>query len=95
MLQRNIEAHSVANRKGPPLEFDYMISLMLSLLLTAAGTEPAASAKPAKPKKVCERVEMSGSNIPKRVCRTVTETTPPKQESPRADADKPSIGATN
>lgn len=72
-----------------------MMSLMLSLALAAAGTEPGQPEKPAKPKKVCERVDMSGSNIPKRVCRTVTETTPPKDESARAEADKPTSGATN
>jgi len=72
-----------------------MMILVLSLALAAAGTESAAPAKPARPKKVCERVEMSGSNIPKRVCRTVTETETPKQESPREDADNRSIGATN
>ena len=71
-----------------------MMNLMLSLALAAAGTEAAAPAKPAKPKKVCERVEFSGSNIPKRVCRTVTETTPPKNQTAHADDEKAAGNAT-
>lgn len=71
-----------------------MMSLMLSLALAAAGTGAPPPAKPAKPKKVCERVEFSGSNIPKRVCRTVTETTPPKNPTGRADDEKPAGNAT-
>jgi len=72
-----------------------MMSLLLSLALAAAGSDTGQPAKPAKPKKVCEKIEMSGSNVPKRVCRTVSETTPPKDEAARADAEKPATGATN
>ncbi|WP_422061417.1 hypothetical protein [Sphingopyxis sp.] len=70
------------------------MSLFLSLALAAAGSDAGQPAKPAKPKKVCERVEMSGSNIPKRVCRTVVEPTQPKDEA-SAEPNKPSTGATN
>jgi hypothetical protein len=72
-----------------------MMSLLLSLALAAAGSDAGQPAKPAKPKKVCEKVEMSGSNIPKRVCRTVTEPAQPKEEAARTDGDKPQSGATN
>jgi len=71
-----------------------MMSFLLSLALAAAGTDAVEAAKPAKPKKVCEKVEMSGSNIPKRVCRTVVEPTQPKDEA-SAEPTKPSSGATN
>jgi len=83
-----------------------MITLLLSLSLSVASLNAATSessalastsqpAKPAKPKKVCEKIEMSGSNVPKRVCRTVVEPAKPKDEATQAAADKPTAGATN
>ena len=56
-----------------------MMSLLFSLALAAASGDPAAAAttpgtravKPAKPKKVCERIESTGSSVPKKICRTV------------------------
>jgi hypothetical protein len=83
-----------------------MITLLLSLSLSAASLDaataessPSAStsqpAKPAKPKKVCEKIEMSGSNVPKRVCRTVAEPVKPAPEAERADAAPPIGGAAN
>lgn len=83
-----------------------MITLLLSLSLSvasldAATSESSASAstsqpgKPAKPKKVCEKVEMSGSNVPKRVCRTVVETPKPAAEAERAGPASPTDGAAN
>ena len=83
-----------------------MINLLLSLALSAtspgaAATEPPAStgtgqpAKPAKPRKICERIEITGSTVPKRVCRTVVEPAKPVAEAGRAD-NAPSAGdATN
>lgn len=71
-----------------------MMSLMLSLALAAAGTETAPPAKAAKPRKICEKVEITGSTVPKRVCRTVVESAPPKEEA-RTEDDKPAPGATN
>lgn len=80
-----------------------MMTLLLSLALSATSlgaadpTAPATTqtAKPAKPKKVCEKIEVTGSTVPKRVCRTVAEPTPPKNEALQADAEKPAPGATN
>lgn len=79
-----------------------MLVLMLSLALSAsapdaAAAEPvrgAASAKPAKPKKVCQRIESTGSSVPKKVCRTVEA---PKVETEAANSatDKPSGNSTN
>lgn len=73
-----------------------MLSAILSLAIAMASAGPVGeqAAKPAKPKKVCEKVEMSGSNIPKRVCRTVVEPTQPKDEA-SAEPTKPTSGATN
>ena len=75
-----------------------MLSAILSLALavTSATAGPAGeqAAKPAKPKKICEKVEITGSTVPKRVCRTVVEPTQPKDEA-SADTNKPSSGATN
>lgn len=78
-----------------------MITLLLSLALSAASmAEPAAStgasqsAKPVKPKKVCEKIEVTGSTVPKRVCRTVVEPAP-TAEAARTDAVQPSGGSTN
>ena len=42
-----------------------MMSLMLSLALAAAGTEAPPPAKSAKPKKICEKVQSTGSAVPK------------------------------
>lgn len=72
-----------------------MMSLLLSLALAATGSDSVEPAKPAKPKKVCQKVEITGSTVPKRVCRTVVETAPPKEETVRSDTDKPQQGATN
>ncbi|HEV7311128.1 hypothetical protein [Sphingopyxis sp.] len=52
-------------------------------------------AKPAKPKKVCEKVEVTGSTVPKRVCRTVAEPAKPKDEATQAATEKPAADATN
>ncbi|RYD42781.1 MAG: hypothetical protein EOP63_11945 [Sphingomonadales bacterium] len=74
-----------------------MISAILSLALAATSANMAGDppAKPAKPKKICEKVEVTGSTVPKRVCRTVAEPVKPKEEATQAVADKPSAGATN
>lgn len=72
-----------------------MMSLLLSLALAAAGSDTVQPAKPAKPKKVCEKVEITGSTVPKRVCRTVVEPARPKEEAARTDAEKPQSDATN
>ncbi|MBN8846381.1 MAG: hypothetical protein J0H88_24370 [Sphingomonadales bacterium] len=80
-----------------------MLSAILSLALAAAsanaaapeGTTTTQPAKPAKPKKVCEKIEITGSTVPKRVCRTVVEPAQPKGEAVRADAGKAQPGATD
>jgi hypothetical protein len=74
-----------------------MISAILSLALAATSANMAADtpAKPAKPKKVCEKVEVTGSTVPKRVCRTVAEPAKPKDEATQAATEKPAPGATN
>lgn len=74
-----------------------MISALLTLALAATSANMAGDppAKPAKPKKVCERIESTGSSVPKRVCRTVVEPVKPKEEATQAVADKPPAGATN
>lgn len=81
-----------------------MMSLLLSLALAASGTDTASTqlatetaAKPekAKPKKVCEKIEVTGSTVPKRVCRTVVEPAKPKDEATQAATEKPAAGATN
>ena len=67
-----------------------MISAMLSLALAASAANGAeAPAKAAKPKKVCEKIEVTGSTVPKRVCRTVVETAKPKDETAPAPAEAP------
>ena len=74
-----------------------MISAILSLALAATSANMTADtpAKPAKPKKVCEKVEVTGSTVPKRVCRTVAEPAKPKDEATQAATEKPAPGATN
>lgn len=74
-----------------------MISAILSLALAATSANVAGDppAKPAKPKKVCEKIEVTGSTVPKRVCRIVVEPVKPKEEAAQAVADEPSAGATN
>jgi len=74
-----------------------MISAILSLALAATSANMAADtpAKPAKPKKVCEKVEVTGSTVPKRVCRTVVEPAKPKDEATQAVTEKSAAGATN
>ncbi|QCB55267.1 hypothetical protein E5675_13060 [Sphingopyxis sp. PAMC25046] len=73
-----------------------MISVILSLALaaTAANGADTPPAKAAKPKKVCTKVEVTGSTVPKRVCRIVAEPAPQKEEAHAAD-HKPETGATN
>lgn len=73
-----------------------MISALLSLALaaTSAGATDTAPTKPAKPKKVCEKVEVTGSTVPKRVCRTVAEPAKPKAEAEQAATDVPPSGGT-
>ncbi|MCA0208068.1 MAG: hypothetical protein LCH74_03305 [Proteobacteria bacterium] len=75
-----------------------MISVILSLAFAATSANVAADtpAKPAKPKKVCEKIEVTGSTVPKRVCRTVVvEPAKPKDEATQAATEKPAPGATN
>lgn len=80
-----------------------MMSLLLSLALAATAGDPAAAAtgtpatqaaKPAKPKKICQRIESTGSSVPKKVCRTVEA---PKIETEAANSatEKPSGNSTN
>lgn len=80
-----------------------MMSLLLSLTLAAASGDPAGSAtgtvttqpaKSAKPKKICQRIESTGSSVPKKVCRTV-ETPKVETEAANSAADKPSGNSTN
>ncbi len=54
--------------------------LLASLIFTApasAQTAPpqveAQEAKPAKPKRVCRSIELTGQRVPKRVCKTEAE----------------------
>ena len=82
-----------------------MMTILLSLALAAAGTTaPEAndaattqqSGKPAKPKKVCERIESTGSSVPKKVCRTVkAPTVAPGTGTVEASAEKPAGNSTN
>ena len=73
-----------------------MISAILSLALaTVAANGAETPAKPAKPKKVCEKIEMTGSTVPKRVCRTVVEPAKPKEEATQVATDKPIVDSTN
>lgn len=74
-----------------------MISAILSLALamTAASGTDTPPAKAAKPKKVCTKIEVTGSTVPKRVCRTVAEPVKPKEETEQAATDAPPAGATN
>jgi len=80
-----------------------MMSLLLSLALAAASADPAAAstgttttqpAKPAKLKKVCQRIESTGSSVPKKVCRTV-EAPKIATEAANTATDKPSGNNTN
>jgi hypothetical protein len=82
----------------------HMMSLIFSLALAAASANTAENdtranaeqpAKPAKPKKVCQKLEVTGSTVPKRVCRTVAESAKPAPEASRADAAEPAGGSTN
>ncbi|MEI4508193.1 hypothetical protein WBQ88_12680 [Sphingopyxis sp. CCNWLW253] len=81
-----------------------MLSVILSLALAAASANAAENdtrantaqaAKPAKPKKVCQKVEVTGSTVPKRVCRTVAEPVTPAPEASHADAAASAGGSTN
>lgn len=82
-----------------------MMTMLFSLALAAASTGttgPDAAerpvgeqpAKPAKPKKVCQRIESTGSSVPKKVCRTVQA---PKTQTEAANdaVEKPSGNSTN
>lgn len=80
-----------------------MMTILLSIALAAAGTTtPSAAdgtateqpAKPAKPKKVCERIESTGSSVPKKVCRTVKAPTV-GTGAVEAAAEKPAGNSTN
>mgnify|MGYP001546770639 CR=1 FL=1 len=80
-----------------------MMTILLSLALAAAGaTAPDANnstaaqqpAKPVKPKKVCERIESTGSSVPKKVCRTVKAPTV-GTGAVEAAAEKPAGNSTN
>ena len=73
-----------------------MISAILSLALAATAANGAeVPAKAAKPKKVCEKVEVTGSTVPKRICRTVAEPAKPKEEAAQTAAGTPPAGGTN
>lgn len=74
-----------------------MISVILSLALaaTAANGTDTPPAKPAKPKKICEKVEVTGSTVPKRVCRIVAEPVKPREEAAQAVTDAPPSAGTN
>ncbi|MEQ8310327.1 MAG: hypothetical protein RIA72_06485 [Sphingopyxis sp.] len=78
-----------------------MISLLLALSLSAAAPattaspEPHHTDKPAKPKKVCQKVEMTGSSVPKRVCRTITEPAKPEDATEQAATEKPATGSAH
>lgn len=80
-----------------------MISLLLALSLSAAAPVVGAPtlqgadkpAKPVKPKKVCQKIEMTGSSVPKRVCRTVTEPAKPGRDAEQATAAQSSAENTN
>lgn len=84
-----------------------MIATLFSLALAASSSNMTAtdsapthgtdeqSAKPAKPKRVCEKVGMSGSNIPKRICRTITPPAAPAKEASRVDQAQPDGSTTN
>ena len=72
-----------------------LFSLALAMASANAGPAGEQAAKPAKPKKICEKVESTGSAVPKRVCRTVVEPVKPKEEATQAVSDKRSADATN
>ena len=69
--------------------------LFLALAATSASATEVVPTKPAKPKKVCEKVEITGSNVPKRICRTVAEPAKPSEEAEQAATDAPLSGGTN
>ncbi|MGB3847770.1 MAG: hypothetical protein WA940_18010 [Sphingopyxis sp.] len=74
-----------------------MFSMIFSFALaaTAANGIDNPPAKPAKPKKVCERVEGGlGSRVSQRVCRVV-EPAETKEKGAEASAEKPAGSATN
>lgn len=59
-----------------------MMTLILSLALAAAGAPDQATsdqtgsvqtAKPAKPKRICKSIKMTGSMVGKRICKTADE----------------------
>jgi len=74
-----------------------MFSMIVSLALsaTAANGTDNPPAKPAKPKKVCERVDGGlGSRVSQRVCRVI-EPAETKDKRAEADTEKPAGSATN
>lgn len=81
-----------------------MTFLILAAALVAASPAAAGSptahdadkpATPVKPKKICQKVEMTGSSVPKRVCRTVTEPAKPGRDAEQATAAQSSAENTN
>lgn len=73
-----------------------MISTLLSLALaaTSANAVGDAPAKPAKPRKICEKVEVTGSRVSQRICRTV-EAPKPKDEAAQTSPEKTATTETN
>lgn len=80
-----------------------MMTLFLSLALAAASGDPVSSAaattvqtaKPAKAKKVCQRIESTGSSVPKKVCRTVKAPTVETGAVEAVADNKPAGSSTN
>jgi len=74
-----------------------MLSMIMSLALaaTAANGTDTPPAKAEKPKKVCEKVEVTGSTVPKRVCRVVAEPAKPKKEATQAATNAPPSDSTS
>jgi len=69
--------------------------LSLALAATSANGTDTPPVKPAKPKKVCERVEGGlGSRVSQRVCRVV-EPAEAKDQAAEARTEKPAGSATN
>ena len=80
-----------------------MLTLFLSLALSSAAPDAATAAppatpdaagstKPAKPKKICQKVETTGRTVPKRVCRIIAEPAQPAPDAARAETAAPTGG---
>lgn len=54
-----------------------------------AAPQPQAGEKPARPKRVCQTVETSGSRMPKKVCRVVKDDPPAAQPDAAAAVASP------